>query len=248
MSSETWTGAAGPVVLLLARRRDHGHEPDDVRHAPAPDHLAGDVRHLLEVGLGARRDVAVDQLLGGAAAERADDPRPRDSARRSRSGRSTATGTSRRARARAGRSRPCAPGRRRARACRARRGRTRGRRCARAPPADSVILRSAPSTIRSSASARSAALTRVVVAPRGDQRRLVDEVAQVGADHARASTPRARSRSTSSASGTERVWIFRISHAPVLVGRVDGRGGGRSAPAAAARGRAPRGGSSRRAR
>ena len=67
-------GPAGAEVLLLAGRREHRHEADDVGHAPAPDHLARDARDLLEVGLGAGRDVAVDELLGRAPAERADDP------------------------------------------------------------------------------------------------------------------------------------------------------------------------------
>ena len=49
------------------------------------------------------------------------------------------------------------------------------------------------------------------VAARCEQRRFVDEVLQVGADEARRTTRRWTSRSTSSASGTRRVWIFRIS-------------------------------------
>ena len=53
------------------------------------------------------------------------------------------------------------------------------------------MRRSAPSTIFSSASVKSGAAL-VVAAARGQQRRLVDEVAQVGADHARASSPRSR--------------------------------------------------------
>src|SRR4051794_25858637 len=53
---------------------EDAHEADAVRHAPAPDHLARDVRDLLEVGLRAGRDVAVDDLLRRAPAERADDP------------------------------------------------------------------------------------------------------------------------------------------------------------------------------
>ena len=41
--------------------------PDRVAHAPAPDHLAGDLGELLDVGLGAGGDRAVHDLLGHAA-------------------------------------------------------------------------------------------------------------------------------------------------------------------------------------
>ena len=60
------------------------------------------LRDLLEVGLRAGGDVAVDDLLGRPAAQRADDPAAQVAPRRSRSGRRRASGTSRPAPARAG--------------------------------------------------------------------------------------------------------------------------------------------------
>ena len=48
-----------------------------------------------------------------------------------------------------------------------------------------ITCRSAPRTIRSSASVKSASSTTSWLAPRGEQRRLVDEVREIGADHAR---------------------------------------------------------------
>src|SRR6476469_2230486 len=67
--------AAGPREEdgVVAGAGEDAHEANAVRHAPAPDHLARDVRDLLEVGLRAGRDVAVDDLLRRAPAERADD-------------------------------------------------------------------------------------------------------------------------------------------------------------------------------
>ena len=57
-------------VALGGKHRDR---PDRRAHAPAPDHLPRDRRHLLEVRLRTRGDAAVDELLGDAAAQR--DPR-----------------------------------------------------------------------------------------------------------------------------------------------------------------------------
>src|SRR5438552_12041864 len=65
-------GGREPVVL-------RGHEADRAElraHSPAQYHLAGDLGDLPEVVLAARRDDAVDELLGRAPAERADDARP----------------------------------------------------------------------------------------------------------------------------------------------------------------------------
>src|SRR2546429_198915 len=45
-------------------------------HAPAADHLAGDLGELLDVRLGAGAGLAVDDLLRGTAAERDSDLRP----------------------------------------------------------------------------------------------------------------------------------------------------------------------------
>ena len=56
---------------------------DRLAHAPAADHLARDLRQLLDVGLGAGREVAEDDLLGRAAAERDLDLREQLRARRS---------------------------------------------------------------------------------------------------------------------------------------------------------------------
>ena len=47
----------------------HGHHPDSLRHAPAADHLLGDAGGLLEVVLGAGGDVVVDEFLGGPAGQ-----------------------------------------------------------------------------------------------------------------------------------------------------------------------------------
>ncbi len=54
--------------------RDHGDRADRVAHPPAADHLARDPGELLDVGLRARGDRAVDELLGDPAAERDLDP------------------------------------------------------------------------------------------------------------------------------------------------------------------------------
>jgi len=53
--------------------RQHGDRPERLRHAPALDHQAGQASGPLEIALGARRQLAGHELLGRAAAERADD-------------------------------------------------------------------------------------------------------------------------------------------------------------------------------
>src|SRR5581483_1735499 len=58
--------AAEEDVLVL---RAEGHRPELVAHAPLADHLAGELARALEVVAGAGRHVAEDELLGGAAAE-----------------------------------------------------------------------------------------------------------------------------------------------------------------------------------
>ena len=63
--------------------RDHGDRADRLAHPPAADHLARDPGQLLDVGLGARGDRAVDELLGDPAAERDLDPADQVVARRS---------------------------------------------------------------------------------------------------------------------------------------------------------------------
>jgi hypothetical protein len=71
--------ARGRADLVERRQERVGVEPcrsaardrsDFVAHSPAPDHLSGDLGQLLDVGLGAGGDLAVDDLLGHAAAER----------------------------------------------------------------------------------------------------------------------------------------------------------------------------------
>ena len=111
-----------------------------------------------------------------------------------------------------------------------------------------ITLRAAPSTIRSSASVRSSARRPCVVAALGrQQRRLVDEVGEVGADHARASRRRSRRgrrrrRAAPSACGRAGSPRGRPGRAATP------RRGGRSGPGAAAPGRGSRAGWSRRAR
>jgi hypothetical protein len=46
----------------------YGHRADGVTHAPAADHAPRDLSQVLDVGLRAGGDLAVDDLLGGAAA------------------------------------------------------------------------------------------------------------------------------------------------------------------------------------
>src|SRR5205823_7374750 len=62
-------GYAGQERPLAVAARDRDR-PDLVAHAPAADHLAGDVGELLDVGLGAGRDLVVDDPLGGPAPQR----------------------------------------------------------------------------------------------------------------------------------------------------------------------------------
>ena len=64
----------GREGALVPRARQHGHEADGLGHAPAAHHLTGDRGDLLEIRLGPGGHVAVDDLFGGAAAQRADDP------------------------------------------------------------------------------------------------------------------------------------------------------------------------------
>ena len=75
-SGDSWPGGGstvtGPIASDMPQR---------------PDHLPGDVAHLVEVALGAGRHVAEDDLLGRPAAERADDPAAQVFRARSRSGR-----------------------------------------------------------------------------------------------------------------------------------------------------------------
>ena len=59
-------GKSGP----LPSRGIDRERADGAAHAPAPDHLAGDLGELLDVRLGAGRGLAEDDLLGAAAAER----------------------------------------------------------------------------------------------------------------------------------------------------------------------------------
>ena len=49
---------------------DHGERTDCGAHPPAADHLAGELRQLLDVGLRADARLAEDDLLGGPAPER----------------------------------------------------------------------------------------------------------------------------------------------------------------------------------
>ena len=93
-------GAGQEQPLRLAR--EHRDRPDRLAHAPAADHLAGDRGELLDVGLGAGRDRAVDDLLGDAAAERDLDLRLRAPRASRRRGRCRASRASRRAPSRAG--------------------------------------------------------------------------------------------------------------------------------------------------
>ncbi len=60
-------GHQGGAVAVL---RQDGEEADRVAHAEAADHVAGELGRLADVGLGAGRLVAVDDLLGGAPAGR----------------------------------------------------------------------------------------------------------------------------------------------------------------------------------
>ena len=66
-------GGAGQQRALRVGR-DHGDRPEGAAHAPASDHAAGDRGQLLDVGLGAGREVAEHDLLGDAAAEGDADP------------------------------------------------------------------------------------------------------------------------------------------------------------------------------
>ena len=110
-----------------------------------------------------------------------------------------------------------------------------------------ITLRSAPSTIRSSASVKSASVHLSWLAARREQRRLVDEVREVGADHA----GRRRGDPAEVDVGGER-HAARVHPQDRLAARrgraAARRRGGRSGRAAAAPGRARPAGSSRRSR
>src|SRR5262245_65274101 len=54
---------------------ENGDRPDRRAHPPPPDHLARDLRELLDVRLGATTRLPEDDLFGGASAERDFDPR-----------------------------------------------------------------------------------------------------------------------------------------------------------------------------
>ena len=88
----------------------------------------------------------------------------------------------------------------------------------------------------------------LVAAARGEQRRLVDEVREVGADHARASSTAIRPRSTSGAERHDARVHLEDRLAAVPVRRLHGDAPVEAARAAAAPGRARRAGSSRRSR
>ena len=54
---------------LVVGARQHRHRADRLAHPPPSDHLLGNPRDGLQIGLRARRHVAVDDLLGGPATE-----------------------------------------------------------------------------------------------------------------------------------------------------------------------------------
>src|SRR5581483_1418726 len=54
--------------------REDGDRADRLAHPPPPDHLPRELGQLLDVRLGARADVAEDDLLRDATAERDPDP------------------------------------------------------------------------------------------------------------------------------------------------------------------------------
>jgi len=62
-------GGAWEQVVAGAFARQQRERPELVAHPPAADHLAGDLGQLLDVGLGAGGDLAVDDLLGDPTAE-----------------------------------------------------------------------------------------------------------------------------------------------------------------------------------
>ena len=107
-----------------------------------------------------------------------------------------------------------------------------------------MICRSAPSTIRSSASAKSDSVDLVVAAPRREQRRLVDEVREVGADHARRRRGDPAEVDVGASGTAARVHLEdRLAAGPV--GRLHGDAAVEAARAAAAPGRGRPGGWSR---
>ena len=78
--------------------------------------------------------------------------------------------------------------------------------------------RGAPSMIFSSESVKSAICDLVVAAAGGEQRRLVGEVGEVGADHARGGRRRARRGRRRGRAGSPRVWTRRIAARPARSG------------------------------
>ena len=194
---------------LVVGSRKHRHRADGVGHPPAAHHPLGDVRDLLQVRLGPGGDVAVDDLLGRPAAEGADDPPAQvvgpvavavGVGRLERHAERPAAGDDRDLPHRVG------PGM--------------------SMPEQGVagLVVGGPLALlgRQHDAARRpehdllervgevGLLHPLVVAAGGDEGGLVDEVLQVGADHARASTGASPSMSTSSARGTLRRWTSRI--------------------------------------
>ena len=217
--------------------------PMRAAHPPAPDHLARDLGQLLDVGLGARRQVAVDDLLGRSAAERDLDLRAQLLLRvveavgvrgRERHAERHAARDDRDLAHRVG-----ALGEH---------------------PDDRVaalVVRGAALVLvghhHLALCAEHDLLERVgevgllhllVAAPRGEQRRLVDEVREVGADHAGRRRGDRAQVDVVGERNPARVDVEDL-RAPVLVGRLRRRPAGRTARAGAAPGRARRAGSSR---
>ena len=82
-ASSSAVGDAGHARIAVGRQ--HRQRADALGHAPAADHRPRDARDHLEVALRAGRDDVEDLLLGGHAAQRADDAAAQVVARRSRS-------------------------------------------------------------------------------------------------------------------------------------------------------------------
>src|SRR4051795_13299766 len=81
-SGDSWPGGGSTVTGPIASDMPHRpticramlHNSLRIALAPPADHLPGDVPDRVEISLRPGGHVAVDALLGGAAAERADDP------------------------------------------------------------------------------------------------------------------------------------------------------------------------------
>ena len=229
-------------VRVLARRELHHADP--LAHAPARDHAPRERGRLLDVALGAGRLRAVDDFLGGAPAQHADDPRAQI-----RFGIVVAVavgplvGHAERLPARHDRHAVHGIGARQRRG-RGSRGRLRGTRCARDRRASAGS--GAPGRARSSRAhresrpaARCPASRRAASSAASLTRFLSSAPEKPGV--AAASSPRL----ASAASGTLRVCTLRIASRPVAVGQVDDDAPVEAARAAAARGRARRAGWSR---